>query len=124
MDLFEPSRHTTIQLHHTTPFANPQHPTSTANNLARSRAGHVGALGALLATSETDTRPLPARAGALAAENVDGSSLGADGTLNIVDGQASDRDAGSRLAGRRAVLVVLLDHDSVLGDLRVWLLVS
>lgn len=86
-------------------------------DLARSGAGNVGALVALLATRDADARPLPARAGALAAENVDGSSLGADAALDVVDGQASDRDAGGGLAGGRAVLVVLLDHDSVLGDL-------
>ena len=39
------------------------------------------------------------------------------GGADVVDGQASDRDAGGGLAGGRAVLVVLLDHDSVLGDL-------
>lgn len=89
------------------------------NNLASSWAGDVGALAALLATRDADARPLPARAGALAAENVDGSSLRADGALDVVNGQASDRDAGGGLAGGRAVLVVLLDHDSVLGDLRI-----
>ena len=88
-------------------------------NLAGSGAGDVGALAALLATRDADTRPLPARAGALTAENVDGSSLGADAALDVVDGQASDRDTGGRLAGGRAVLVVLLDHDTVLGDLYV-----
>lgn len=86
-------------------------------NLAGSGAGNVGALAALAATRDADARPLPARAGALAAENVDGSSLGADAALDVVDGQASDGDAGGGLAGGRAVLVVLLDHDSVLGDL-------
>lgn len=91
---------------------------SKAENLAGSRAGDVGALVALLATGNADTRPLPARAGALAAKDVDRSSLGANGALDTVDGQASDGDTSGGLAGGRAVLVVLLDHDSVLGDLR------
>jgi hypothetical protein len=89
----------------------------TAEHLASGGAGDVGALVALLATSKADTRPPPARAGALATENVDRDSLGSNVTLDAVYGQISDRDTGSRLAGGRAVLVVLLDHDSVLGNL-------
>jgi hypothetical protein len=92
-------------------------PASTSGNLASSGAGDVGALVALLATSDANTRPLPVRAGALTTENVDRDSLRCNVTLDPVDGQASDRDTSGRRAGRRAVLVVLLDHDSVLENL-------
>jgi hypothetical protein len=91
-------------------------PVLTAANLASSGAGDVEALVALLATSKADTRPLPAGAGALTTENVHRDGLGANAALDAVDSQASNRDTGGRLAGRRAVLVVLLDHDSVLGN--------
>ena len=121
--IFKPSRHTTLppQLPPLTHLLNIK--LQQLDNLAGSGAGDVGALGALLAARNADARPLPARAGALAAENVDGSSLGADGALDVVDGQAGDRNAGGGLAGGRAVLVVLLDHDSVLGDLWIVSLV-
>ena len=90
-----------------------------SENLARSRARHVHALVALLAAADADTRPLPVRAGALAAENVDRDGLGRNAASDAVDGEAGDGDAGGGLAGGRAVLVVLLDHDTVLGDLYV-----
>lgn len=84
--------------------------------LAGSRARDVLALVALLATAYRDTRPLPVGAGTLGAENVDGNGLGGNRTLDVRDSKTSDRDAVSRLASRRAVFVVLLDDDALLGD--------
>jgi hypothetical protein len=89
--------------------------TSTIH-LASSRAGDVRALAALLTTRNADTRPLPVRASTLGAENVDRDSLGSDAAGDIVNGKTSDRDAGGGGAGGRAVLVVLLDQNSGLGD--------
>lgn len=78
------------------------------------------ALGALLAAGKADARPGPVGAGALATEDVDGDGLGGDRAGDLLDVQAGDGDAGGGLAGGRAVLVVLLDDDAVLGDLLRW----
>jgi hypothetical protein len=102
-----------------------QNPNSTVSHLARSRAGNISALVTRLATTNANTRPLPPRARALATQNVHIRTLRSDGALDVVNGEASDRDAGGRLAGRRAVLVVLLDYYAVLGDLvgvLVWII--
>jgi hypothetical protein len=90
--------------------------TTSPGNLARSRAGDVGALAALDAASDADTRPLPVRASTLGAKNVNLLSLGTDGALDVLDGETGDRDAGGGGASGGAVLVVLLDEDSGLGD--------
>ena len=90
--------------------------TTNAVHLARSRAGDVRALAALHAASDADTRPLPVGASTLGAKNVNLLSLGTDGALDVLDGEAGDRDAGGGGASGRAVLVVLLDQDSGLGD--------
>jgi hypothetical protein len=90
--------------------------TTNPGNLARSRAGDVGALAALDAASDADTRPLPVGASTLGAKNVNLLGLGADGALDVLDGKTGDRDAGGGGASGGAVLVVLLDQDSGLGD--------
>lgn len=79
-------------------------------------AGDVRARGALLAAADTDAGPVPVGASALATENVDIGRGRGDGTRHLGDGQVRDGDAAGRGAGRAAVLVVLLDHDAVLGN--------
>jgi hypothetical protein len=85
-------------------------------HLARSRAGDVGALAALHAASDADARPLPVGASTLGAKDVNLLGLGSDAASNVLDSKTGDRDAGGGLASGRAVLVVLLDQDSGLGD--------
>jgi hypothetical protein len=84
--------------------------------LARSTGGNVEARSALLSASDAVARPGPVGAAALTAEDVDVGSRRSDGTLDVLDSETSDWDTGGGLASRRAVLVVLLDDNSVLGD--------
>lgn len=81
-----------------------------------STAGDVLALGARLSTSDTVARPLPARARALAAKQVDVGARRSDGALDAGDSKVGDWDASGGGTGRAAVLVVLLNDDTVLGD--------
>lgn len=78
--------------HKTTPRSPTPHssevfhcPVDRRKNLARSAraTGDVGALGALLAASDRDARPLPVGAAALTAEDVDVSGLGSDAALDL-----------------------------------------
>lgn len=85
-------------------------------SLAGSGLRNVGALGALLSTSDRVTRPSPVGASTLGAKNVDGGSAGRDGTLDILNSKTSDGNAGGRGSSGRSVLVVLLDDNTVLGD--------
>lgn len=87
------------------------------DHLARGRARDVHAVVALLATLDVNTRPGPVGASALSAEDVDRGSLGRDAASNVLNGETSDRNAIGGLASRGAVLVVLLDDDTLLGDL-------
>jgi hypothetical protein len=79
-------------------------------------AGDVHAAGALLSSSDGVTRPGPVGARSLTAEDVDIKTLSSDATLDVLDGEASNRDTSGGLAGRAAVQVVLLDDDTVLGN--------
>ena len=85
-------------------------------SLARSSARDVAALGALLSAGNGDAIPLPAGAGSLSAEEVDGRGAAGDGALDAVEGKRGDGNTGGGGAGRAAVLVILLDDDAVLGD--------
>ena len=78
--------------------------------------GDVGALGALGSASDTVAGPLPVRARALTAKDVGLDTLGTHGTGNAGNLEASDGDTGGRFASGGTVLVVLLDDDTVLGD--------
>lgn len=81
-----------------------------------STAGDVQAGGRCLSSSEGDAGPGPVGAGSLAAEDVDSACGGGDGSCDAGDGEASDGDTGGWLARWGAVLVILLDDDTVLGD--------
>lgn len=85
-------------------------------NLARSAGRHTSALAALLTTSEGVSSPGPVLAAAVTAENVDVSTAALNGTGNLLNLEAGNGDTGGGLAGRAAVLVILLDDDTVLGD--------
>lgn len=84
--------------------------------LARGTSGDARAAGALFSSGDVVASPGPVGAAALSAKDVDVGAAGFDGTLDVLDGQASDGDAGSGLAGGRAVLVILLDDNTVLGN--------
>jgi len=83
-------------------------------HLARSAAGNVRALGALHTTSDAVARPGPVGARTLRAQNVHISTLGRNRTLNILHSQTRDRHTSGRSTSGAAVLVVLLNHDTVL----------
>lgn len=82
--------------------------------LAGRAAGDALALGGGLAASDAVTSPGPVLA--RRAEDVYVGTGGLDGAGNLVDGHIGDGDAGCRGAGRAAVLVVLLDNNTVLGN--------
>jgi hypothetical protein len=86
------------------------------SNLARSDRRHVLALAASLTARDIVSRPGPVRAATVAAENEDGSSLALNTAGNLLDSQTGNGDTGGGSSGRATVLVILLDDDTVLGD--------
>jgi len=50
------------------------------------------------------------------AQNIDIGCGAGDCSSNTRDGEASDRNAGSRGSGWRTVEVILLNYNSILGD--------
>ena len=91
-------------------------PRSSVVRLARSAGRNVLALIGLLAAGEADTLPGPARAAALATEDVDGGGLAGNGASDTVDSEVSDGNTSGGLAGGATVLVVLLDDNTLLLD--------
>jgi len=86
-------------------------------HLARSRAGDVGAAGGLLATGDGVAGPGPAGAGTGGTEDVDVGGGAGDGTGVLAHGQAGNWDTVGRLAGRGAVLIVLLNDNTARREL-------
>jgi hypothetical protein len=60
--------------------------------------------------------PRPVGASTGSTKDVDISSAAGDSSLNVAHGQASNGDTIGGGSGRAAVLIVLLDDDTVLGD--------
>ena len=89
-----------------------------ARCLARSAraAGDVGALGALGSASDLVAGPLPVGAGSLTAKDVGLNTLGRNSASDARDLEIGDGNTGGGLASGGAVLVVLLDDDTVLSD--------
>lgn len=87
-----------------------------APTLARSPRWEVLAPSARLATSNRDTLPRPPGTSALSAKNVNIRSGRGNRARHSVDNQAGDWDTSGWCSGRRSVLVILLDDDTVLGD--------
>jgi len=87
-------------------------------HLALGRAGNALALGAGLATSDTDAVPGPAGASARGTEDVNVGRTAGNSSLDVAQGQASDGDAAGGSASGAAILVVLFNDDAVLGDSR------
>lgn len=85
-------------------------------HLARSAAGDVLARLLVLTTGDINALPGPVSAGAGTAQDVDRLGGALDGAGDLVDGDILNGDAVGGGAGRRTVLVVLLDDDAVLGD--------
>ena len=73
-------------------------------------------LGALLTTSNAISSPNPVRAATLSAKNIDRRGLRSNSTLHIRHSQIGDRDTSGRGTGGRAILIVLLNDDTILCD--------
>ena len=84
--------------------------------LALSTAGDTLALLASAATLDVDITPGPVGASTLGTQNVDVGSTAVDSSVDVVDGQTSDGDTAGGGSGRAAVLVVLLNDNTVVGD--------
>lgn len=85
-----------------------------AQNLARCTRRNSLALGRGLSTSDLVVGPGPVLAAG--AKDVDISSTGLDSAGDLVDGDVGDGDTGSGSSSGRTVLVILLNDDTVLGD--------
>lgn len=83
-------------------------------HLARGTRGNSLALGRGLSTSDLVVGPGPVLA--VGAKDVDISSAGLDSSGDLVDGDVGDGDTSSGGSSRRTVLVILLNDDTVLGD--------
>lgn len=94
----------------------PRKSQAKAIRLARSSGGDVLALGASLATGDVNASPGPVGAGSVTAEDVDRDSIISDRAGDVLDGEAGDGDAVGGGTSGRAVLVILLDDDAVVGD--------
>ena len=84
--------------------------------LTRSTSRNVLALGASLTTCDGDTRPSPVSAAARSTENVDISSVALHGAGNLLEGDVRDLDTVGWGTSGAAILVILLNNESVLGD--------
>lgn len=84
--------------------------------LARHSRGNIGASRALLASSDAIARESPVRARTLSTQQVDVGTARRHRSLDVLDRQIGDRDTSSGLASRAAVLVVLLNDNTVLGN--------
>lgn len=78
--------------------------------------GHSLVLHHLGAARDSIVRPDPVSAGG--ADNVDIGASGLDIANNPIHSKAGDRHSSRRVAFRSTVLVVLLNHDAIIGDVR------
>lgn len=86
-------------------------------HLARGTTWHVLAFASCrLATSWLDARPCPVAARALAAENVNVGGGAADAASNARDLEVGDWDTSGGGTGWIAILIVLLNDNTVFGD--------
>lgn len=88
-----------------------------STQLAGSRTRDVRALCRLLPSSDRHSGPFPVAARAFATEDVDRSRSRCYRASDLAHSEAGDRNASRRCTGGRAILVVLLDNDSVLRDI-------
>jgi hypothetical protein len=84
--------------------------------LARGASRNILALGALLTAGDVDARPCPVGAAARSTKDVNISGRALHGTSDLLEGNIRNLDAVGGIAGGAAVLVVLLDDNTVLGD--------
>lgn len=87
---------------------------NVSNFLARSSSGDSLALVRLLATSDTVASPGPVLAAG--AENVNVGSARLDSANDLVDGDISDGNTSTGSTLGRAVVIILLNDDAVLGN--------
>lgn len=86
--------------------------------LALGVARDVLALSAGLATADANAVPGPARASARGTQDVDIRGTAVNCALDVAQSQTGDGDAVGRSTSGAAVLVVLLNHNAVVGDPR------
>ena len=86
-------------------------------HLARRATRDIATLGARPPSCHRNVVPRPVRAAARSAQNVHVCGLGGDRAPHATDRQTSDRDACGGCSSRATVLVVLLNHDTVLCDI-------
>lgn len=91
---------------------------TTLSRSARRPGGHILAFAAGLSASEVHAAPGPVAAAAITAQDVDFHRIGLQGASDSIHSQVGDRDAVSGRPSRRAVLIVLLNHDAVVGNSR------
>lgn len=87
---------------------------SSLRHLARGSVWDTLAVVRVRSTSDVNSSPGPVAAAS--AENVDVDTVAGDGTGNTVDGEVGDGDTVSWGTGWGSVLVILLDDNTVVGD--------
>lgn len=87
--------------------------------LAGSNAGNVLAAAVVLATVDLDVGPGPVGAAGLATDNGNVGALGVNstGAGDVLEGEASDGETAGGVTVEVTAIVVLLNQDTVLGDL-------
>lgn len=85
---------------------------------AASTARDVFTLGAGFTTGDINLLPGPVRAAAVTAENVDVDTSALNSSGDIINGQVGDGDSGGRCTSRAAVLIILLNDNTVFGNSR------
>lgn len=90
---------------------------SSSSLRALGRARNVGASLGLLAAGDVDAAPRPVGASTLRAQDVNVGALLEHVSSDLVELDVGDRDATAGLARRLAVLVVLLDDNTLLDNI-------
>lgn len=86
--------------------------------LARRTRRHVLAATAGLAAGDVHAAPGPVAAATVATENVHFHCVGLHRTGDTLNGQVRDGNTIGGSAGRRTILIILFNHNAVVGDTR------
>jgi len=84
--------------------------------LARCTLGNTSALLSLDAAGNPDSLPDPAGAGTSSTEDINRGGGRSNGTMDTVDDEVSDGDTSGGRASWATVEVILLDNNTILGD--------
>lgn len=87
-----------------------------ASRLASGRSRHVGTRFAGLASCDIDLPPDPVATAAAAAEDIDGRGIAVHDAGDGMEHQIGNGHTGGWPPRRRAIVIVLLDHDAIAGD--------